>query len=171
MCTVQIAGVALAVGGTAVVGVELAGVPVLEIVSRTSKYIEVTARGHVVTEDTVGSVVLTADNGQRVGFDGFTYNVAVLSTGWLPINGQQGTILRHLLVSHYETTKGTAPTDLRLAVTFTANQASYKDFERALNDAVTSGGMLAAFKRGGKAYQHIQEIAISTNVLYTGLMC
>ena len=47
-----------------------------------------------MTKSTIGSVVLTADNGQRVQLlDGFTYNVAGAINRVLPINGQQGTVV------------------------------------------------------------------------------
>lgn len=69
------------------------------------------------------------------------------------------------------TTKDTAPTGLTLNVTFTANQASYESFEQAVHDAITSGRMLAALKKDGKAYQYVDEISTSASSLYTGSMC
>ena len=117
--------------------------------------------GHVdATVSLPGIFQSIFDEAERADFE--TIVAAAVATELAPSVGVTAAIT--------ETTKDTAPTGLTLAVTFTANQASYEDFERAVNDAVTSGGMLAALKEGGKAYQYVQEITISTNVLYTGSM-
>ena len=91
---IRIEGVSLAAGGAKIMSVELASVPVLAILSRSSTHVEVVARSHSVDKDTVGDIVLFSDSKQEVRLENaFTYKVAGAINKVVPHSGQQGTVV------------------------------------------------------------------------------